>query len=410
MSSNSQVNSRAMVKGVIFICVLLIALVGVFKLMENVDAESIMVVQSPVSGNLTWYTNAGLKYQGFGKVTVYPKRSIYTFEKPVRFNDGGHGTMFGSIQYEMPLDKVNLTALHTRFGSAEAIQKQIIETITDKSIYMTGPLMSSKESYAEKRNYLIHYVEDQISNGVYKTTQKEVRVQDAMTGVEKTVAVVEIVMGPDGMPQRQEEAVLAKFGIKAFNFAINKLPYDETVEGQIKAQQAIAMDVQTAIADAKKAEQRAITVAKQGEADAAKSKWDQEVIKAQQVTEAQQKLAVAELDAKAALQYKNAQILRAQGDAEYKQRVMRADGGLEQKLEALVEINKEYAGAIRDHQGSWVPTVYMGGGGTTGSSGGANMSSLNAAIPMINLLTTKLAMDLGLDMQVTGKANTTTGK
>lgn len=41
---------------------------------------------------------------------------------------------------------------------------------------MTGPLMSSKESYAEKRTNLIRFIEDQISNGVYKTAQKDIKV------------------------------------------------------------------------------------------------------------------------------------------------------------------------------------------------------------------------------------------
>ena len=62
------------------------------------------------------------------------------------------------------------------------------------------------------------------------------------------------------------------------------MPYEETVEAQIRQQQSITMDVQTAIADAKKAEQRAITVEQQGRANAAEAKWAQEQIKATQVT------------------------------------------------------------------------------------------------------------------------------
>ena len=34
---------------------------------------------------------------------------------------------------------------------------------------MTGPLMSSKESYAEKRNELLRLMEDQVQRGVYRT-------------------------------------------------------------------------------------------------------------------------------------------------------------------------------------------------------------------------------------------------
>ncbi|MCA9773783.1 MAG: hypothetical protein KC466_15305 [Myxococcales bacterium] len=362
------------------------------KIVERLDAEEVMVVQSPIIGKLTWYTSPGLKWQGLGKVTRYPKRSIYTFNIPVRFNDGGHANMIGSIQWEMPTDEENLRALHVRFGSADAIQRQLIETITNKAAYMTGPLMSSKESYAEKRNDLISYVEDQISNGVYKTRQKEVKTTDIMTGTEKTVTVVEIAM-ENGLPVRQEEAVLKRFGIRPFNFSIETLKYDDIVERQIQQQQEIFMDVQTAIADAKKAEQRAITVAKQGEASAAEAKWKQEVIKAKAVTEAEQQLEVARLGAQAAEQYKAEQLLRADGDATYKREVMQADGALQQKLEALVAINKAYAQAIENHQGPWVPNIVMGGG--TQSQGGASQ-----AVGLVDLLTAKAAKDLSLDLSL----------
>ncbi len=387
-------SSKAFAVGVAVV-LLLVTVVLATKIVENMDADQIMVVQSPFSGELTWYTDAGIKPQWFGKVTTYPKRSIYEFKTPVRFNDGGHGTMFGSVQYEMPLDVKNLTALHVRFGSPEAIQKQLIETITNKAVYMTGPLMSSKESYAEKRNYLIHYVEDQISNGVYRTLQKELKTKDEMTGADKTVTVVEIAT-KGGVPERQEEAVLTSFGIKAFNFAIDQLPYDDAVETQIKQQQQIIMDVQTAIADAKKAEQRAITVAKQGEADAAKAKWEQEVVKAKQVTEAQQRLEVAQLDAKAAEQYKKKKTLEGEADGIYKQKVMQADGALTQKLATYERVMEKFANAIGNYQGQWVPTINMGGG-----PGGFGQG--NSAMDLIQLLTAKTAKDLNLELGVPNK-------
>src|SRR5262245_27911659 len=252
------------------------------QLFETVDADMIMVVQHPVNGSLTWYSSPGIKWQGFGKVTLYPKRSQYPFNIPIRFNDGGHGTLKGSIQYEMPVDETNLTALHVRFGTSIAIQKQLIETITNKSVYMTGPLMSSKESYAEKRNYLISYVEDQISRGVYKTIQREMKTKDPMTGADKTVTIVEVAL-KDGIPERQEEAVLAEFGIKVFNFAIDELSYEQNVEKQIQQQQQIAMEVQTAIANAKRAEQAAITAEKDGQAAVMKAKYEKEVEKIKEV-------------------------------------------------------------------------------------------------------------------------------
>lgn len=362
---------------------------SLFHIFQFNNADQIMVIQSPIRGKLTWYTDAGIKWQGFGKITKYPKREIYEFKTSVRFNDGGHGTMHGSVSYELPLDSKNLNNIHVKFGNPKNLENQLISTIVNKAIYMTGPLMSSKESYAEKRNSLIQYVEDQIQNGVYKTKSSEKKTTDPMTGVEKTITVVEIIE-KEGIIQRQEEAAMAVFGIKTFNFAINELPYDAAVESQIKKQQEITMDVQTAIADAKKAEQNAITVAKQGEANAAKARWEQEVIKAKAVTEAEQQREVAKLNKEAAEYTKQQQILLGQGEAERKKLVMNADGALKDKLEAYKAVNLAYAQAIASYNGNWVPAVVMGQDG----------SKHNGAQDLINMLNAKTAFDLGLDLNI----------
>jgi len=395
MFSKNPVGTIASIVIVAFLLIISFVMAG--NIIENVDADEIVCIQSPISGKLHWFVDAGIKWQWFGKVTKYQKRSSYEFQTPVRFNDGGHGTMMGSVQYENPLDTAQLTKIHVKFGSQKALESNLIQTIVNKSIYMTGPLMSSKESYAEKRNYLISYVEDQIANGVFRTISKEVKTNDQMTGAEKTVTLVEIVKDENGLLARQEESAIKEFGIRTFNFVIEQLPYDKAVEDQIKAQQAITMDVQTAIAAAKKAEQNAITVAKEGEASAAKAKWEQEVIKAQQVTEAQQKLEVATLEAKTAEQEKRANVLRGEGEAAYKRLVMQANGALEQKIAAIVEINKAYAEAIKGYTGNWVPTVVMGEG---------NGKSASGASDLVNLLTVKTAKDLALDLGVEGAGNT----
>lgn len=393
MSRNSVPIPMSIERGfhmVIWSVVLIFLVFASFNLFENLDANKIMVIQNPVSGKLSWHVSAGIKWQGFGKVTKYLKRSIYEFEIPVRFNDGGHGTIVGSVQYELPLSKEPLNDIHTKFGSQRAVETALIQTVTNKAVYMTGPLMSSRESFAEKRNYLISYVEDQIANGVYRTTSHDAKIVDQMTGVEKTITVVEI-SSKDGVPERQEKPVLQEFGIRTFNFSIQKLPYDAAVENQIKAQQSLAMDVQTAIAAAKKAEQNAITAEKNGEAEAMKAKWEQEVIKARAVTEAEQQRDVAKLNKEAAEFVKQKLILEGQGEAEKKRLVMQANGALEQKLEAWVTAQQYYADALKNFKGNLVPSVIMGG---DGSSKGAS------AKDVIDLFAVKAARDLSLDMSV----------
>jgi regulator of protease activity HflC (stomatin/prohibitin superfamily) len=388
------------------LAVLLIAGVYVaFNSLEHVDQNQIMVIQYP-SGSMSWFQNGGYHLQWFGKVEKYNKRSQYWFSAKndqgkevdqsikVKFNDGGHGFLSGSVAWEMPTDTIHLTQLYQKYGDAHAIEQDLVRTVVEKSVTMTGPLMSSKESYAERRNDLIRFIEDQIATGVYQTETVEKQQIDPLSGEKRTVNAVQLKES-NGIVLRQEVSPLHDFGIRTYNLSINGLDYDDTVEKQIASQQAAVMQVQTAIAQAKQAEQQAITAAKNGEAEAAKAKWEQEVIKARAVTEGEQKLEVAQLDAKSAEQFKIAETLRGEGEGARRRAVMQADGALEKKLNAWIQVNQYYADAIKNHPGDWVPKVQMGGGG--GLAGGGNASEL------IQLFTAKTAHDISLDLTLPGE-------
>lgn len=376
------------------------------KLAEDVDAGEIVVIQAPISGELAVYTQSGWAWQGLGKATHYRKSNQFWFvapEKgktdtldhaiPVKWNDGGHARVSGSVRYDLPLGIPAIIKLHTIFGSQDALENQLIKTNMEKAIYMTGPLMTSKESYAEKRNDLIFYIEDQASKGVYKTVQKEVKVIDDLSGEEKTVTKVEIYETSPGNPIRQEKSPILEYGVRLYNISIKDIIYDKSVEDQIRTQQQAIMNVQTAIANAKKAEQDAITIAKQGEASAAKAKWDQEVIKATQVTEAEMRKSVAVLDVQTAELQKRKQILEGEGEAAKKKLVMQANGALEQKLEAWVTAQQYWAEAFSKYQGNVVPQYStVTGGGSGGYSG-------NAAMTFMEIMSMKAAKDLNLDLK-----------
>lgn len=361
------------------------------SLVEQVDAEEIVVVQSPISGELTWHTTAGLKWQGFGKVTSYPKRQTYNFQSSTRFNDGGAGTVTGSIDWIMPLAVSSLTRIHEQFGSPQAVGENLVAVTTNKSVYMTGPLLSSTESYASRRTELIRWIEDQIEGGIYQTTTETTRSTNPLTGEEQTVTVASVRTDDQGQELRQEEAYLASFDINTANFAVNEIEYDARVQAQIDEQQENIMRVQTAIAQAREAEQRRITVEQQGLADAAQARAEREVEQARLVTDAETRRQVADLDRQAAEEYRQEQILRGQGDAERRRLTMEADGALDQKLAAYVEVQKAFAQAISSYPGAWVPSVVMGGNGSETTAGGG-------ALQLLELLGVRAAQDLALDL------------
>ncbi len=374
---------------------------------EMLDSTEIMVIQYP-NGTLIGAVEPGWYMQWFGSVTKYPLRSQFSFSSAIdqgaprdeslklRFNDGGHATVSGVVSWEMPVDHEHLIKIHRKFGSVKSVEQQIIRPTLESAAYTSGPLMSSTESAAEKRNMLLQYMQDQAKNGTYQTRTVSLKVPDPLTGIEKTVNAAEIVLAA-GIPVREQESAAKVFGINLLPMTINQIKYDDAIEAQITQRQVSIQAVQIAQANALKAEQDAITAEKLGQAEAAKARWAQEAIKAQKITEAQQFLEVATLEAKQAEQYKNKQILEGQGNAEKKRLEMEANGALDQKLEAYVTIQKAYADAIGAYQGAWVPQIVTG---ATGSNAGSGSQQL------IDLLSVKTARDLGLDMSIAGAAQT----
>lgn len=379
------------------------------NLWENLDAHEIMVVQAPTSGELTVHTDPGIKWQGFGKVTKYPRRAQYEFDtagssKKIRFNDGGHADLFGAVSWEMPLSGKEVIAIHKTFGSYQGVEQAAIGKMIDASVYLAGPLMSSTESSGERRAELVQYINDQAENGVYVTSVKEKEIIDPITNTKKAVTVTVIERNEKGMPRRQQGSILADFNIKLLPMSIKELKYDSVVEDQIKQRQSATTQVQIAQANARRAEQDALTTAKQGEANAAKAKWEQETIKAKMVTEAQQKLEVATLSAKEAAQWKAEQILRGEGEAARKRLVMAADGALQPKLDIMLEVNKVWADAYARNTTQQVPTVVMGGYG--GGKGDTAMSNVQSLMQTVGA---KAAYDFAVDLGVGGK-NATGGR
>lgn len=383
------------------VTVLVVGLVLVLNMVTTVGADEIVIKQDLVGGQLHVWDTPGVHWQNFGTLTRYKRSAQLWFSakedegKPtddsikVRFNDGGHGNISGSLRYSLPLDPNEMLQLHMTYHSMAAIDHELIRQVVNKGVYMSGPLMSSRESYAEKRADLINYITDQITYGVYRTEHDQVKTTDPLTGQEKIVDIVrpkEDGHSPNGI-EREEASPIQKYGISVSNITINEITYDPTVEAQIKQQQEAIMAVQQAIVNSKKAEQDALTVEQQGKAAAAKAKWDQEVQKATAVTAAEQDKAVAVTQAEkdkevAALALQTAKlqaqttVTAAKADADAKRLAMNANNYFLERLDAAKEVAIHEADA-RGAQPQ-VPSTVVGAG--VGGNNNAEQDLLGLAL------------------------------
>jgi regulator of protease activity HflC (stomatin/prohibitin superfamily) len=372
-------------RNILAIVVGIIALAFVFSIGnigEDVKNEQIVVNQYPFTGKLEYWTTPGFKWQWFGKTTHYYKTNQLWFGSdnedgermgnpiPVIFNDASDGLIYGSLRVKLPTDVTYLSRIQTDYNGMDRLMQDLVRPTVNKVIYASGPLMSAFESYAEKKNDLIEYITDQLNNGVYKTTVKTIESVDPITGEKKTVKVAALI--PDenapGGYKRSEVSPFSYYGLEIGQVAVSKIDYSDKVKAQIAQQQEANMMVQTSKAKTLAAQQEAIRAEEAGKAAAMEAKWQQEKIKAVEVTKAEQEFEVARL---AALKAKeDAKRIEAQGLAEAAAAKAKVAAGLTPLEKATIEKETAIgiAQALADSKVRWVPEIIVSGDGGNGNN------------------------------------------
>ena len=390
-------------RNILAIVVGIIALAFVFSIGnigEDVKNEQIVVNQYPFTGKLEYWTTPGFKWQWFGKTTHYYKTNQLWFGSdnedgermgnpiPVIFNDASDGLIYGSLRVKLPTDITYLSRIQTDYNGMDRLMQDLVRPTVNKVIYASGPLMSAFESYAEKKNDLIEYITDQLNNGVYKTTVKTIESVDPITGEKKTVKVAALI--PDenapGGYKRSEVSPFSYYGLEIGQVAVSKIDYSDKVKAQIAQQQEANMMVQTSKAKTLAAQQEAIRAEEAGKAAAMEAKWQQEKIKAVEVTKAEQEFEVARL---AALKAKeDAKRIEAQGLAEAAAAKAKVAAGLTPLEKATIEKETAIgiAQALADSKVRWVPEIIVAGNG-----GNSNNAMDAVGLNMLMDLTSKLA-------------------
>lgn len=365
--------------------------VSLGKIGEDVKNETIVVNQYPFTGNMEYWTSPGFHWQWWGKTTTYYKTQQLWFGSdseagdqqgkpiPVIFNDASDGMIYGSLRVKLPTDPKYLARIQTDYNGMDRLMNDLVRPTVTKVIYASGPLMSAFESYAEKKNDLIKYITDQLNNGVYKTAIKRSEVLDAITGEKKVINVATLI--PDSLAaggyKRSESSPFAYYGLEIGQVAVSKIAYSDKVNRQIAQQQEANMLIQTSRAKSAAAAQEAIRAEEEGKALAMKAKWEQEKIKAVEVTKAEQEYEVARLSALKAKE--DAKRIEAQGMAEAAAARAKVLAGLDPLQRATIdkETTIGVAQALANSNVRWVPEVMIIGGKEGASANPMDAVGLN---------------------------------
>lgn len=391
--------------------------------------------QMPVTGTMGVYTEPGLFWQWGGTVTTYKQASTITFGDvgedgvanippiAIQFNDSGKATCCGNARFELPREHDKILEIHRQYRSYDHLVETLLAKQTAAALNLTASMFSAEDTYAGGKAEFTRLTLDQLQHGVFQTDVREEEAEDPVTHEKRRIRKVNVRKDASGHPLRLDNP-LEPLGIKCTQFIISKnFEYEEGIQQQIAAQRNAFMQTVTARAEAQKATQEVITAKAKGEASVTTAEYQKLILQKEQVVEAettkkvaeteaeklkavaliekeraeieaQKVLAVTKLEREAAEQTKLKLIALGEGEASRKKAVMQADGALELKLAALTEINKNYAQAIKDYTGNWVPSISMG----TSNNNGQGMS---AATDLVNMLLVKTAKELSLDIGTT---------
>lgn len=398
----------------ILVALVIILVVIPMTMGVNIGGER-TVIQKPW-GTMSVKFSPGPYFNFFGPTWEYSDVATFDFSPeigkgdalidtagiPVRYLDGGTGSIFGSARFPLPNDEATMLKLHKEFKSQESLAYKLLKPVTEETMNLTAGLMTSGEAYAEKRGVFIEQSRDQLSSGKYRTILKGKEVEDE-AGEKTWKQVPVIALDKDNItPLRIGDSDLGRFGISVSGFQIINWGFEESTLQQISDKRDATMAIITAKANAERAKQDKITAREEGLKNVEVAKYAKEVIKQEAVTDAEKDKEVAviaaqqtvDVAAQGALEaeqkrliaekYKAEQILRGEGDSERRRLVMEADGALAQRLETYEKVNLAYAAAMANHR--LVPSIVMGG--SSGSEGSGSAQAL------IDMFAAKTAADL----------------
>lgn len=327
---------------------------------------------------------------------------------PIRFNDSVMANVSLATRFRLPEDPELFKKMALDYRTQNNLVSATLISFTREVTRNSARLLSAQEYIVGKGGEFEMAVLDQMENGIYILETKEYRNKTEENisnpddrGLERQETIrYEVVKRVDekGALIRKSNP-LQDYGILVVQSTIEVVDPETKFKEMLAKQRDSAAQANVERQEAKKAEYSKQKIIAQGETEKATIRIDQEKLQIKKLIaiETQKKEEKIRVEQKELL-FKSAQLegkakmVLADADAYARQKLMQADNALEVKLKALVEINKNYAAALKDKQ--LVPTIVIskGGDGTT-----------TTGLDLIDLLTAKTAKELSVDLNTSVK-------
>lgn len=346
------------------------------KIFENNEAGKFHIKRAFITGNIRVIDEPGVYGQWFGKIFEYQNVATIGFGKEVGegsadidaidviFNDGSKATNSGLVRIKLPPvgQRESLLSEYSK-GYDHFINAGILPVVRN-AVKLSANLRSAQDAYTTLAVYQ-QCIQDQLEHGAYITYSSVDTIINA-TGDFETKQVTKIKLDENGVPMRKPNR-LQELGCEVLECVIDVPVFDETVEKSIAKRKDEAMETELSKQKALRAKQEAITEEQQGLANVAKAKYEKEVEKIKEVTEAEKKFEVEKLAALTAKE--TAKKVEAEGLAKAAANRALVSAGLTPLEKATID--KETAiGVAAELAKRPVPYIVM-----DGAQGGASLSN-----------------------------------
>ncbi|HWA34468.1 MAG TPA: hypothetical protein VG737_10085 [Cyclobacteriaceae bacterium] len=376
------------------------------------DAGNRTVVERTTGQQIVQFA-PGIFYAGFfAKQKEWPNQISVTYQEQspnleiqdngievgqimIRFSDATTANVKGITQFILPSDEKEMILIHNTHRTPQSLVVKRLAPYTKECLQSSAQLMSSEKHYGGGRAQMAQDFMDQLKEGVYLLTTEENIVFDSLEQEKKRVYQTEIQFDKKTSLPRRKLSSIKEYGITVADAAITDVDYEDKVDQKlIKIIDAVTKS-SISKQELMTAQQQTLTAKAKGEQALVEIEYQQKQEQTRQVVEAETKVKVAEQDK---LQQKiayegsilEAKKIKEMADAQAyaRSKIMQADGALEMKLKAQVEVQKVWADAFSKYTGAIVPTIQTGGGSTQ-----------NGALNFMDLMTAKTARDFALDLK-----------
>jgi hypothetical protein len=342
-----------------------------------------------------WPNQISVTYQEAAPRLEVEDNGIEVGQIMIRFSDATTADVRGITQFILPSDEKEMVLIHNTHRTPQSLVAKRLAPYTKECLQSSAQLMSSEKHYGGGRAQMAQDFLDQLKEGVYLLKTEENVVFDTLEMEKKRIYQTEIQFDPKTSQPKRKLSSIKEYGITVADAAITDVDYESKVDEKLVK----IIDAATKSAISKQelmtAQQQTLTAKAKGEQALVEIEYQQKQDQTKQVVEAETKVKVAERDK---LQQKiayEASILEARkikeladANAYARQRIMQADGALEMKLKAQVEVQKVWADAFSKYTGAVVPQIQTGGGPTT-----------NGALNFMDIMTAKTAKDFALELK-----------